>query len=123
MSNILIPRDLTLNEFEKLNQIWDANKNVSLQLPEEFSDVEMEQIFKLLLTRLPNEFAFCILENFAEQQKISMDLLGELFDHGDTGCCVTICLRDDLTHDFVERCVSSNINEVREHFLSKKKQS
>lgn len=119
MSIISISRNLTVNEFEKLNRIWDANKNVSILLPEEFSDVEVEQIFKLLLSRLPNEFAFCVLENVAEQQKVSVNLLRELFDHGDTGCCVTICLRDDLTGDLVERCMSSNNNEVREHFLRK----
>ena len=119
MATVSIPRELTENEFRKLNLIWDANRNVSVQIPEDLSEADVVRIFRLLLSGLPNEFAFCVLENLAEREKISMDLLSILFDQGDTGCNVAICLRDDLSKDIVERCRSSNIEEVREHFLWK----
>ena len=121
MATVSIPRELTENEFRKLNLIWDANRKVSVQIPEDLSDADVVRMFKLLLLTLPNEFAFCVLENLAEREKISMDLLSILFDHGETGCNVTICLRDDLSKDIIERCRSSNIEEVREHFLLKTK--
>jgi hypothetical protein len=119
--DILVPKELDIDEFSKLEQIWHSEEyeNMSIILPENLSDVEAEQLFRFLLSVLPNELAFSLLADLAEGWNVSTSLLSELFSYGDTGCNVTICLRDNLNQELMSKCISSEDDNVKEHFLRK----
>jgi hypothetical protein len=119
MTVIQVPSCLTLTTFEVLKMRWDRNKNVTIVLPKQFSDREIECLFEFLLPTLPNQFAFCILENVIDLNNVPMPLLNKLFDYGDTGCNVTICLKDDLIPELIYKCLNSKDLNVKEHFLTK----
>lgn len=121
MTTISISRYLDKSQFEKLEKIWNAQENVNLIFPENLSAADVEHIFGLLLPTLPNDFSFCILGNLAEGKNVSTSLLARLFDFGDTGCNVSICLRDNLSEEIMERCKNSDDDDVREHFLSRQR--
>jgi hypothetical protein len=116
MAEIIFPRVIKKGEYLNFVKLWDENNNVSLVMPEKLSENEIRDLFAFLFSDLPNEFAFSVLSNLAEMKNTPMDLLEALFDRGDTGCNVTICLRSDLSGNLIERCQSSLDPEVREHF-------
>jgi hypothetical protein len=116
MANIKIPRKLDPATFLRLSKTYDQNRHVSIELPTGFTEAEYRDIFTLLLSQLPNELALLTLANLAELDDVPIDLLEELFDKGDTGCKVTICLRQDLNESLRDKCRNSSDSEVREHY-------
>lgn len=115
-----IPRHFTPKVFKQQKRIWDSRRrNVNINIPEDLSETEVEQLFEFLLSTLPNDFAFWVLEDIAESNDVPMSLLERLFDYGDTGCNVTICLKDNLSPELLSKCALSEDVNVTEHFLAK----
>jgi hypothetical protein len=114
-----IPRYFTPKVFKQQKRICDSRRNVSITIPEDLSEIEVEQLFEFLLPTLPNRFAFWVLGDIAESYDVPMPLLERLFDYGDTGCNVTICLKDDLSQELLSKCALSEDDDVTEHFLAR----
>src|SRR5688572_18217456 len=118
MTDIRLPKELTEFSFEILANTWKTNGHISLIIPEDLNATDINNIFDFLLKRLPDDFAFFILANMAELENIQIELLERLFDYGDTGCNVSICLRTDLNDKLVKKCRDSKDPAVKEHFSS-----
>jgi hypothetical protein len=83
------------------------------------NDSERDALMRFLLSKIPSNLALGALCDLAEWPGVPTDLLTRVFDQGDTGCKVAVCLRDDLTPALQEKCRNSPDTEVREHFLAR----
>lgn len=100
-------------DFEKLSKTWEISSNIAIRLDVEQTDVG--PIVKELLGKLPNDLAYCIMSEIAEFKHLDDELMRLIYNTGDTGCKVAICLRDDLPQDLKKRCEQSNDINVQQH--------
>jgi|GEM_PF-1033447 len=112
MTTLLISKDLDETVFRTLQSIWNSNQHVEFIFAKDISYTEINKIFKFLLSILPNSFAFSILENIADEYQIHMDLLEELLEFGDIGCNETICMRNDLSINVINKCKELTLHHL-----------
>ncbi len=114
-----INKDNVFCDFEKLSKTWETSSNIAIRLDVEQTDVE--PIVKELLGKLPNDLAYCIMSEIAEFEHLEAELMRLIYNTGDTGCKVAICLRDDLPQDLKKCCEQSNDINVQQHRDNKHK--
>jgi hypothetical protein len=119
MVAIKLPVNLTDQQFQKLSHEWDRAREAEIILPRKMNDSERDALIRFLLSKIPSDLALGALCDLAEWPGVPAELLTRLFDHGDTGCNVAVCLRDELSPALQERCRNSPDTEVREHFLAR----
>ena len=103
-----------LRDFEKLSNIWLASETIFLRLDIKPSDIEI--IINELLEKLPNDLAYSILSEIAAYENLNEELMQLIFDKGDKGCKVAICLNKNLPHKLQEHCKRSSDRDIKEHF-------
>lgn len=117
---IKVPETFTDENFSKMAKTWDTAKDVGYEMPEFSSNENLRQFSWKVIDKLPNSFASTLASEIAEMDdKIDEDVLLEIFDKGDTGCRVSVCLRDDLTDRLKERCRFTRDENVRDHLVAK----
>ncbi len=116
MVTIRLPTSPTDQQFEKLLRQWDSATDAEIALPRKMTNSERDALIRFLLSKIPNALAFGALSDLAERPSVPTDLLTRIFDVGDIACKVSVCLRDDLTPELIERCRASSDPNVQEHF-------
>src|SRR5260221_571398 len=115
---IIVPVPLDDASFEKTARQWDRDLAHSA-LPPSMTPDEVETMVIFLLGKIPAELAFSVLSYLAEDSPLRGDLLEQIFDRGDTGCKVSVCLRPDLDKRLEEKCRNSPNDDVREHYQAR----
>src|SRR6266446_5021274 len=116
---ILIPNPLDDSSFEEASKLWDQGRDAFLTVPRSMSPHQIETMVIFLLGKIPAELAFSVLSYLAEDSPLRGDLLEQIFDRGDTGCKVSVCLRPDLDKRLEEKCRNSPNDDVREHYQAR----
>ena len=116
VDEIVVPNPLDDESFEATSSKWDRARNAMLVMPRAMSPNEMETMVRFLLGKIPRTLAFSLLSDLAEDSPIPNDILEQIFDRGDTGCKVSICLREDLKPSLERKCRDSTDESVREHY-------
>ena len=65
---------------------------------------------------LPNDLAYSILSEIAAYENLNEELMQLIFEKGDKGCKVAICLNKNLPHKLQEHCKRSSDGDIKEHF-------
>ena len=119
MTTIRLPTNPADSEFQMLSRQWSSATDAQIVLPRKMSDSERNALIRFLLSKIPDSLALGALCELAERPGVPPDLLIRVFDEGDTGCKIAVCLRDDLTAEIKEKCRSASDPDVREHFLAR----
>lgn len=104
-----------LHDFKRLSGIWDSTENITLQL--DIKQSEAKTVVRALTSCLPNDLAYSIMSEIAENEKLDDDLMQLIFEKGDKGCKIAICLHEDLPQELKERCVQSADIDIKEHYM------
>ena len=104
-----------LHDFKRLSNIWDSTENITLQL--DIKQSETKTVVRALTSYLPNDLAYSIMSEIAENEKLDDDLMQLIFEKGDKGCKIAICLHEDLPQELKERCVQSADIDIKEHYM------
>jgi hypothetical protein len=104
-----------LHDFKRLSDIWDSTENITLQL--DIKQSETKTVVRALTSCLPNDLAYSIMSEIAENEKLDDDLMQLIFEKGDKGCKIAICLHEDLPQELKERCVQSADIDIKEHYM------
>lgn len=122
--SIKLPRIISDSQLvDKWEELWNSADNATYSIPNDLSIDEIRGYYSVFMSKLPNVFAFIILEEIAELENTPWDLLESLFEKGDTGCMVSICCRPDLPDNMLKKCLSSSNTDVLEHIVFHKKVS
>ena len=119
--NIKLPRRIVdIQQVDKWEDLWNSSDYATYSIPEDLSVDEIYGYFAVFMSKLPNTFAFTILEEIAELENTPCDLLEQLFETGNTDCMVAICCRSDLSDKILKKCLSSSNTDVLEHVVFQK---
>ena len=72
-----------LHDFKRLSDIWDSTENITLQL--DIKQSETKAVVRALTSCLPNDLAYSIMSEIAENEKLDDDLMQLIFEKGDKG--------------------------------------
>lgn len=115
-----IPKQLRSSEFNELRcQFTDAD-DVSILLPDNLSAEEIRDMTLFLLSQESDDFRNSLIADLVEYDCFPRSLLEKVFEKGDIGCRVAVCLRDDLSKCLQELCEKSDEVDVRNHFINRK---
>jgi hypothetical protein len=109
-----IPSTLDHASFLALSEKWKKARNASIELPELAGG---EGLIELVIGFVPDEFAYAVLQELAELDKLSIGSLHRLFDVGNPAIHVSLCLRPDLPKDLLERFLTSTDENVLQHVV------
>lgn len=118
MRTLHINKENVFCDFEKLSKTWETSSNIAIRL--DIEQVDVEPIVKELLGKLPNDLAYCIMSEIAEFEHLDAELMWLIYNTGDTGCKVAICLRDDLPQALKKCCEQSNDINIQQHHDNKR---
>lgn len=106
----------TLNEesYARHKQYWEGKNDVGITFSLR-EDADAEKIVAFLLSHLPDDFAITILSDFVEHESISTKVLSLILDKEIRSCSVSICLRNDLPQELLQRCLRTSDVDVLEH--------
>jgi hypothetical protein len=105
------------NHFPSADKKWEMESCISLII-----DISGENLYSVvvnLLSMLPNNLAFGVLADLVEREDFPVVLLSEVYDKGDKACKVSICLRDNLPLEIIERCENTDDLDVHEHYMQR----
>ena len=119
MGTLCVNKRNILCDFERLSNIWTTSENIFLCLDIKQSDIEF--ITNELLKKLPNDLAYSIMSELAETEGLDDNLMRLIYENGDKGCKVAICLRDDLAQELRDCCERSDDIDIRDHYMQKMK--
>jgi len=122
MRVISVPSAMDDSSFKRLSEQWRQANNAELRVSSSMSEMQIEKMVVYLLTKIPEQLAFDVLGELAEESPIRNDLLEQIFDRGDTACQVSVCLRPQLSDRLAKKCRESPNPSVREHFLARRDQ-
>jgi hypothetical protein len=118
--NIHIGAKIKECEIESFIKVWNQNDNISLEV-DVMSEDEIRNLFSLLIPFLPCEFCEIILGELCEMNETPSDLLEEIIKipMNTNACMFSICLRDNLNDFLSNKCVNSDDELIREHYLQR----
>ncbi len=102
------------NDFKKLSNIWNSSNNITLRL--NIKERDFGLVVQILIKYLPNELAYSIMSEIAEYENLDKELMQLIYDKGDKGCKVAICLNKNLGQELQECCKQSIDIDVKEHY-------
>ncbi len=113
-----LPRRLDdLAQVRDYAKTWSESDDVRYELPDNLSREEIASYFSTLMPLLPDDFANSVLADLAEHPNTDPSWLENLFELGDTGCKVGICLRADLSRELLDRCLRETSTDLLEHVV------
>jgi len=114
MKALYINKTKIVDDFKRLSDIWDTSTNITLRIDIKPQDFDL--VVRSLISYLPNDLAYSILSEIAAHENLNEELMQLIFDKGDKGCKVAICLNKNLPHKLQEHCQRSNDRDIKEHF-------
>ncbi|HEX7026079.1 MAG TPA: hypothetical protein VF268_02470 [Gammaproteobacteria bacterium] len=117
MRKIRVEPGITAEMLSDLANQWQQCDNVTLVMPDQLSGEEINYLFSLVLEILPMDFGFCVLQELAEREKVSEEILSIILSCGDRVCIESVCLREDLSSELKRVCESMSL-----HLLDQQKQ-
>lgn len=96
---------------------WDQASSIEVELPDKLADHEARHLYDIFVKHRRNVVAMEVLFALAEHPDTPSDVLRLIYQNGDTGCQVSVCLRPDLPRDLVAQCLESTSLDVLEHVI------
>lgn len=90
MKALYINKTKIVDDFKRLSDIWDTSTNITLRIDIKPQDFDL--VVRSLISYLPNDLAYSILSEIAAYENLNEELMQLIFDKGDKGCKVAICL-------------------------------
>ena len=101
-------------DFKRLSNIWNTSNNITLRLNIRQQDFDF--VVRYLISYLPNDLAYSIMSEIAECENLDEELMRLIYDKGDKGCKVAICLNKNLSQELQKCCKLSNDIDIKEHY-------
>ena len=101
-------------DFKRLSNIWNTSNNITLRLNIRQQDFDF--VVRYLISYLPNDLAYSIMSEIAECENSDEELMRLIYDKGDKGCKVAICLNKNLSQELQKCCKLSNDIDIKEHY-------
>ncbi|MFP3765054.1 hypothetical protein [Prevotella intermedia] len=101
-------------DFKRLSNIWNTSNNITLRLNIRQQDFDF--VVRSLIKYLPNDLAYTIMSEIAECENLNEELMQLIYDKGDKGCKVAICLNKNLSQELQKCCKQSNDIDIKEHY-------
>ena len=114
MKVLHIDKTKIICDFKRLSDIWDSSNNITLSLNIRQKDFDF--VVRRLITSLPNDLAYSIMSEIAECENLNEELMQLIYDKGDKGCKVAICLNKNLSQELQKYCEQSNDVDIKEHY-------
>ena len=115
MTKVLhIDKTKIIYDFKRLSDIWDSSNNITLSLNIRQQDFDF--VVRRLITSLPNDLAYSIMSEIAECENLNEELMQLIYEKGDKGCKVAICLNKNLSQELQNYCEQSNDVDIKEHY-------
>ena len=92
MRALYINKTKIVDDFKRLSDIWDTSTNITLHIDIKPQDFDL--VVRSLISYLPNDLAYSILSEIAAYENLNEELMQLIFDKGDKGCKVAICLNN-----------------------------
>lgn len=105
MKKLIITKNDILNHFNKFSLEWESNSEIELITKVNASDTAL--VVPKLIEELPKELANYILADLLELPDFPIKYLREIYEKGDKGCKVSICLRQDIPQEITIMCEKS----------------
>lgn len=113
MLTLKIDSNVSENEFSNMASEWGKANDAEIEMPNILSTNDIQHIYNLAMSMIPNEFAYTVLSDLAEFENVSDDLLRKILETKERGCIEAVCLRDNLPDDMRQIC-----NQIAEHTKS-----
>jgi len=101
-------------DFKRLSNIWNTSNNITLRLNIRQQDFDF--VVRSLIKYLPNDLAYSIMSEIAECENLNEELMQLIYDKGDKGCKVAICLNKNLSQELQKFYKQSNDIDIKEHY-------
>jgi hypothetical protein len=118
MKKIIVDKDLIINHFFEANKKWTSEDN--MELITKIDEQDLNLVVPKLIDLLPKELANSILSDLLERPSFPIQYINQIYNKGDKGCKMTICLRDDLPIDIANMCENSLDKDIKTHFINRK---
>ncbi|EHK0946867.1 hypothetical protein [Citrobacter farmeri] len=109
MIYIVITPDLTKEKWITFCNRWDNQSNISLDTSLINSREAIEYIAGIAFINKGRDLSLSVMANLAEKKLTPETLLEMIFDIGDQACKEAVCLRDDLSDDLKNKCISTEL--------------
>lgn len=109
MIYIVITPDLTKEKWITFCNRWDNQSNISLDTSLINSREAIEYIVGIAFLNKGRDLSLSVMANLAEKKLTPETLLEMIFDIGDQACKEAVCLRDDLSDDLKNKCISTEL--------------